>query len=169
MPVVERDQVDRPALCAPRLERSASQQREAARIVRVVAGRIAVEAGPAERTRVLDEPEAVAVRVERANRHVADPAGRHRIGNPDLQHVDDRPRGDRDAGYRGRNTSTGPSTAPGTLPSARASASTTSARPPVLANGSHSAPTKITRMGGDGSRAIEPLPLTGSRRECPPV
>src|SRR5450759_5405823 len=56
--------------------------------------------------------------------------------------------------YRGRKTSTGPSTAPGIRPRARARASTTSPRPPVLAHGSHSAATNSTCIRRDGSRAV---------------
>src|SRR3954464_8401541 len=52
--------------------------------------------------------------------------------------------------YRGRKTSTGVSIgAPRTTPSARARASTTSARPPVFAHGSHSDAIIATRIAID--------------------
>src|SRR2546422_4951185 len=73
------------------------------------------------------------------------------------------------------NTSTGASTwGLPTCPSARASASTTSARPPVFAHGSHSAAMNATRIATAGvwpgpARAVGPLDLHRRRRNLMPI
>ncbi len=74
VPVVERDDVHGPALGAPGLERGAGQEREAPHVVGVLRGRIAVDAVPVERRRVVDQAQPVSRRIERADRDLRGPA-----------------------------------------------------------------------------------------------
>ncbi len=88
VPVVEGDDVDRPPLGAPRLEGSPAEQPEAPCVVGIVAGGIAVEAGPVERRRVIDEAEAIARGLERTDGDLAHPAGGARIGHAQGEGLD---------------------------------------------------------------------------------
>ena len=61
VPVVEVEDVDRPAIGAQRLERGPAEQPEPPRVVGVVAGRVAVEALAIECRRMVDQAQPIAV------------------------------------------------------------------------------------------------------------
>ena len=121
---------------------------EPPRVVGVVPGVVAVEPVPIERRRVVDEPQPIAVGrdVDDRHRRRAGPCARIRHGD-----ASSRPGSRRAAGPARPDSAAGrrrpglDAVVAGTRPMARASASTTSARPPVLAHGSHSADRKATR------------------------
>ena len=86
VPVVQMEDVDRPAVGTERLERGAAEQPEAPRVVRVVAVRVAVEPLAVEGRRMVDEAQPVAVGRRRRGRSPrcspivpADPARAGRI------------------------------------------------------------------------------------------
>ena len=99
---MDRDQVHRPPLRAPGLQRRPSEQGESAGVVGVVAVDVAVEAGPIEGGRAIHEPEAVPVCLKRPDHDLAEPAGRKRIVNRELERVHGHRGGDGDAGVAGQ-------------------------------------------------------------------
>ena len=129
------------------LQRRAAQQPEPPRVVRVVAVGVAVHAFAVERRRVVDEPQAVAVASRRRGRGA--PASTLAARGSGIErYVATAPIRNRDGPVARQVHVDGPvePRAPPTWPSARASASTTSARPPVFAHGSHSAAMKAMRI-----------------------
>ena len=85
MPVVEVEHVDRPPICPERLESSAAEQPEPPRVVRVVAGRVAVEAIAIEGSRMVDQPQSVAIGGHIEHGHRADPGRRARVRDAQCQ------------------------------------------------------------------------------------
>ena len=173
VPVMEMQDVERAAVGAQRLQRGPAEQPEAPRVVGVVAGVVAVEALAIECRRVVDQPQPVAV-----GRDVEDGHGRSSRRGPRVRHGQRRSRSDRRGSGPARPDSAAGTRRPGRRrrrvrhgPSARASASTTSARPPVLAHGSHSAARNATRspIGSHGSRGAATCRRPARGRSTKPV
>ena len=146
MPVVDVDDVDRPAVAAQRGERGPAEHGEPPRVVGVVVEGVAIEG-----RRHVDEAQPVAVGRDVDDRDGDGRAGARRGRGRRWSGAarSSRRRARRPTGSgagRRRPARPAPLADSGSRPSARASASTTSARPPVLAHGSHSAASIATRM-----------------------
>ena len=85
VPVVQVQDVDRPAVRTERLERRAAEQPEAPRVVRVVAVRVPVEPVAIEGRRMIDQAQPVAV-----GRHVEDGHRAAPRSRPRIRHAQDR-------------------------------------------------------------------------------
>ncbi len=79
LPVVEVDDIDRPAVGAQRLERRPAVQPEAPGVVGEVARRVAIERRPVEGGRVIDQAQPIAADERRDDGHVADPGRPPRV------------------------------------------------------------------------------------------
>jgi hypothetical protein len=165
---VEVEHIHRAVVVEHRLERRAAQQPEPPAVVRVVAIVVAVVAVAIEGGRVIDQADAVAARLELDEVDLGDAFGRQRVAPSGTG----TPRYNGRKTSTGRSTwAMTPGAWPMTPPvpsqtcdcttcsivdsgdtgspmaaTARASASTTSPSPPVLAHGSHSAEMQTTRI-----------------------